>query len=71
MPDAANPSPQWPPGDGLHHTPGSTNGECKGISPKQVMVFHPRLNLAAYSEGPWNAWTPGGIAIDQVSSIST
>jgi hypothetical protein len=53
--------------DGLH-PPGSTNGGCKGISPKAGDGFHPGEESCSVPASRRNTWTLGGIAIDQVST---
>jgi hypothetical protein len=54
--------------DGLH-PPGSTNGGCKEFHQSKVMVFHPKEgeSCSVPAKDRRNAWTLGGIAIDQVS----
>jgi hypothetical protein len=59
------PSPQWLVLMDYIHT-WLNKWRMQGISPKQVMVFHPKETQRAAKDRR-NAWTLGGIAIDQVS----
>jgi hypothetical protein len=61
------PSPQWLAKVDYIHTWLNKWRMQGNFTKSKVMVFHPRSESAAPAKDRRNAWTPGGIAIDQVS----
>jgi hypothetical protein len=52
--------------DGLHPHLAQQMADARNFTKSKVMVFHPRRVNPAACRRRTNAWTPGGIAIDQV-----
>jgi hypothetical protein len=66
------PSPQWLAKlmDYIHTW--LNKWRMQGISPKAGMVFHPKRGICSVpAKDRRNAWTLGGIAIDQAAQHST
>jgi hypothetical protein len=53
--------------DGLHPHLAQQMADAREFHQKAVMVFHPGESCSVPAKDRRNAWTPGGIAIDQVS----
>jgi hypothetical protein len=53
--------------DGLHPHLAQQMADAGNFTKSKVMVFHLRSESCSVPARTWNAWTLGGIAIDQVS----